>query len=99
MSDDLKNRIYRAESLLQQGHLTSAHFALKKVLRIEPDNVHALVLSAEHRLRDRKQTESVDVINRLFDMQPEQFGGELQKRLGHVSFENGLYAKASQLFE
>ena len=99
MSDDLRNRIYRAESLLQQGHLPSAYFELKKVLRKEPDNVHALVLSAEHRCRDRKQTESVDLIDQLFDMDPEHFSGALQKRLGHVCFDNDLYAKASQLFE
>lgn len=99
VNEDLKVRIEKAESLMQQGHLPSAHFALKKILRKDPDNVHALVLSAEHRFRDRKQTESVDLINKLFDMEPEHFGGELQKRLGHVCFENDLYAKASQLFE
>jgi len=99
VNEDLKVRIEKAESLLQQGHLPSAHFALKKVLRKDPDNVPALVLSAEHRFRDRKQTESVDLINKLFDMEPEHFGGELQKRLGHVCFEYDLYAKASQLFE
>jgi len=99
MSEDLKIGIDKAESLLQQGHLTSAHFALKKVLQKEPDNVRALILSAEHRLRHRKRTESVDFINKLFDTEPENFDGTLQKRLGHVCFENDLYAKASQLFE
>ncbi len=99
MNEDLKVRIEKAESLLQQGHLPSARFALKKVLRKDPDNVHALVLSAEHRFRDHKRTESVDLINKLFDMEPEHFGGELQKRLGHVCFENNLHAKASRLFE
>ena len=99
MSEDLRIRIDRAEVLLQQGHLPSAHFALRKILRKEPDNIHALILSAEHRFQDRRQTESVDLINRLFAMQPEHFGGELQKRLAHVCFENDLYAKASQLFE
>ena len=99
MNEDLKTRIDKAELLLLEGHLASAHFALKKVLRKEPDNVHALILSAEQRLRDRKQTESVDLLNKLFDMQPEHFGGELQKRLAHVCFENDLYAKAAQLFE
>ena len=68
-------------------------------MRKDPDNVHALVLSAEHRFRDRNQTQSVDLINKLFDMEPEHFSGELQKRLGHVCFENDLFAKASQLFE
>ena len=86
VNEDLKVRIEKAESLMQQGHLPSAHFALKKILRKDPDNVHALVLSAEHRFRDRKQTESVDLINKLFDMEPEHFGGELQKRLGHRCF-------------
>ncbi len=99
MSEDLKFRIDKAESLLQQGRLPSAYFALKKVLRKEPDNVHALILSAEHRLRNRKRTESVDIINKLFDMEPENFGGALQKRLGHVCFESELYSKASQAFE
>jgi tetratricopeptide (TPR) repeat protein len=99
MSEDLKVRIDRAESLLQQGHLPSAYFELKKVLRKEPENVHALILSAEHRLRNRKRIESVDFINRLFDMEPENFGGALQKRLGHACYENNLYSKASQLFE
>jgi tetratricopeptide (TPR) repeat protein len=99
MTEDLKVRIDKAESLLQQGHLPSAHFALKKVLRMEPDNVHALILSAEHRLRDRKRTESVDIINKLFDMEPENFGGALQKRLGHACYENALFSKASQLLE
>jgi len=98
MSEDLKIRIDKAESLLQSGHLTSAYFALRKVLRKEPDNVRALILSAEHRLRSLKQTESVDLIDKLFDMNPEKFDGELQKRLGHVCFDNELYSKASQLF-
>ena len=31
-------------------------------------------------------------------MNPERFGGELQKRLGHICFDNELYARASQLF-
>ena len=93
MSEDLKYRIDKAESLLQQGRLSSAYFALKKVLRKEPDNVHALILSAEHRLRNRKRTESVDFINKLFDMEPENFDGALQKRLGHVCFESELYSK------
>ena len=65
MSEDLRNRIDKADSLLQHGHLPSAHFALKKVLRKEPEN----------------------------------FAGALQKRLGHVCFDNELYAKASQLLE
>ena len=99
VNEDLKVRIEKAESLLQQGRYPSAHFALKKILRKEPDNVYALILSAEQRLRHRKRTESVDFINKLFDMRPENFGGELQNRLGHVCFENDLFAKASQLFE
>ena len=99
MSEDLRIRIDRAEALLQQGQLPSAYFALKKVLRKEPHNVHALILSAEHRLRNSMQAESVDLINKLFDMQPEHFGGELQKRLGHVCFENDLHAEAAQLLE
>jgi len=99
VNEVLKVRIEKAESLLQQGRLPSALFALNKVLRKDPDNVHALVLSAEHRFRDRKKTESVDLINKLFDMEPEHFGGELQKRLGHVCFENDLHVKASQLLE
>ncbi|RLA27039.1 MAG: hypothetical protein DRR15_18985 [Gammaproteobacteria bacterium] len=99
MNENLKTRIDKAESLLQQGHLTSAHFVLKKVLRKEPDNVYALILSAEHRLRNRKRTECVDFINKLFDMEPENFGGALQKRLGHVCFDSDLYAKALQLFK
>ena len=98
MSENLKTRIDKAESLLQHGHLTSAYFALRKVLRREPDNVRALILSAEHRLRSLKRTESVNLINKLFDMKPENFGGELQKRLGHICFDNDLYSKASQLF-
>jgi len=99
MSEDLKNRIDEAESLLQQGRLTSAHFTLKKILRKEPDNVHALILSAEHRLKNHKRIESVDFINKLFDLEPERFGGNFQKRLGHACFESELYSKASQAFE
>ena len=79
MSEDLRIRIDRAEALLQQGQLPSAYFALKKVLRKEPHNVHALILSAELRLRDRKQTESVDLINKLFDL-----GGDMNLRKGGV---------------
>ena len=99
MSDDLRIGINKAEALLQQGHLTSAHFALKKILRAEPDNVHALILCAEHRLRNGQRTKSVEFINTIFELEPEHFGGILQKRLGHVCFENDLYARASQLFE
>ena len=98
VSENLKTKIDKVESLLQNGHLTSAHFALRKVLRKEPDNVRALILSAEYRLRSLKRTESVDLIDKLFDMNPEEFGGELQKRLGHVCFDNELYSRASQLF-
>ena len=99
MSEDLKTRIDKATSLLQQGRLTSAHFMLKKVLQKEPDDVHALILSAELSLRNRKRPESVDFINKLFGMEPVNFGGALQKRLGHVCFESELYSNALQAFE
>jgi len=99
MNDTVKLRLEQANTALRQGHLPSAHFALKKVLRQEPDNIEALVLSAELRLRNRKPTESVDIIDALFEFQPASFGSILQKRLGHICFENELYSKAAQLFE
>ena len=99
MSENLESRIDEAESFFQQGRLTSAHFALRKVLRKEPDNIHALILSAELSLRNRKRMESVDFINRLFDREPESFGGAIQKRLGHVCFESELFSKALQAFK
>lgn len=99
MSDYVKSAINRADSLLREGNLTSAYFALKKVLRREPDNVGALILTAEFCVRSGKRTESEDIVNRLFELGPASFDGELQKRLGHTCFQNELFDMAVQLFE
>jgi tetratricopeptide (TPR) repeat protein len=99
MNDYVKSHIDQADILLREGSLASAHFALKKVLRREPDNVNCLILSAELRLRSGKRTDSEDIANRLFELEPASFGSTQQKRLGHICFENELYSMAAQLFE
>lgn len=97
-ADSMKSYIDIADSGLRQGDLVSAHFALKKILRREPDNIGALVLSAELFLRNSRQTDSVDLVNRLFELQPAGFDSALQRRLGHICFGNELYSMAAQLF-
>ncbi|MGI9262542.1 MAG: tetratricopeptide repeat-containing sulfotransferase family protein [Woeseiaceae bacterium] len=95
----MKSRLEEADTQMREGHFPSAHFALKKVLRREPNNINALVLDATLRLRTGKRTESADIVDRLFGLKPETFDCELQKQLGHTCFQNDLNAKAVQLFE
>ncbi len=99
MKDSMQARIDDATTLLKQGHFASAHFALKKILRKEPNHVAALILKAELYLRDGKQTDSVDVVHDLFDLDPKSFDSALQLKLGSICFENELFLMAVQLFE
>ena len=99
MNDHVKSLIDQADILIREGRFPSAHFALKKVLRRQPDNISALIFTAELHLRNGKKTDSVDMINRLFEMDPSSFDSTLQKRLGHICFENELFFMAAQLFE
>ncbi len=98
MSESIKSHIDQADTLLKEGNLVSAHFALKKVLRKEPENINALILKAELLLRSRKLTDSVEIVNRLFELEPVDVDSLLQKRLGHVCFGNELYGMAARLF-
>ncbi len=99
MNDYINSRIDQADALLRAGELTSAHFALKKVLRKEPNNIAALILSAEWHLRSRKKIVAEDIITALFELAPATFDGVLQRRLGNISFECELHDQAAQLFE
>ena len=99
MNENMKSLINQADTLLREGNLPSAHFALKKVLRREPDNIIGLILDAELSLRSGQPTASVDIVNRLFDLGPASFNSALQTRLGYICFENELYSMAAQLFE
>jgi len=99
MNENMQSRLSEADILLREGNLPSAHFALKKVLRREPDNIIALILNAELSLRSGHPTDSVDIVNRLFELRPASFNSALQKRLGNICFENELYSMAAQLFK
>ncbi len=99
MSDYIISRIEQADRLLKEGHLLSAHFALKKVLRRQPDNVNALILNAELQLQNGKQLSSTDIIKKLFEMNPVSFDSAMQKRLGVICYQNDLLFMATQLFD
>jgi tetratricopeptide (TPR) repeat protein len=98
MDEYILRKLNEAEASLQQGNFVSAHFAIRKVLRRDPDNVTALILAAETALREGKRMEAMDVANHLFDLNPAAFDGTRQKRLGHICFENELFDMAAQLF-
>lgn len=99
MNNSVQTRIDSAAASLKEGNLTSAYFAIKKLLRREPGNVAALIIHADILLRSGKQFESVGVIDKLFEMEPAGFEGKLQVQLGNLCFENELFSKASQLYE
>lgn len=99
MKDSMQTRIDDVVTLLKQGQFASAHFALKKILRKEPNHIAALILKAELYLRDGKQTDSVDIVHDLFDLDPTSFDSTLQLQLGSICFENELFFMAAQLFE
>ena len=92
-------KVREAEARLNQGDLVSAHFAVRKVLRRDPDNVSALIVAAEINLREGKRMEAMDIANQLFDLDVAALDGGRQKRLGHICFENEQYDMAVQLFE
>lgn len=99
MNEGIQSHIDRAETLLNDGNFPSAHFALKKVLRREPDNIAALVLQAELQLRSGKPFESVNSVNRLFELEPLFFEAALQVRLANTCFQNELFSQAVELYE
>ena len=51
----VRRKVGEAEVLLKQGGLVSAHFAIRKALRHDPDNVGALIVAAEIALRTQKR--------------------------------------------
>ena len=99
MNDSIQSHIDNAAKLLSEDRLESAHFAIKKVLRKEPDNVEALVVNAGILLRSGKQTDSVDVVNRVFEFDPASFNSTLQLQLANICFENELFFLAAKLYE
>ncbi len=99
MSETIKAKIDQADALLKQGNFTSTHFALRKVLRKEPNNVDALIIQAELLLRSGKQQDSADLVSQLFAMEPASFNRDQQLRLASLSLENELFFNAAQLFE
>lgn len=99
MNDSVQSRIDNATALLNEGKFTPAYFEIKKVLRKEPRNVAALIVSAQIQLRSGKQTESVDIINEIFDLEPASFNSTLQLQLADICFENELFFLAAKLYE
>ena len=99
MNNTTQSRIDNAAVLVKQGNLASAHFALKKILRKEPDNIAALILNAEILLRSGRYQDSADETSRLFELDAASFNSTLQLQLGHLCFENELFFLAAQLFE
>jgi len=99
MNDYVKTHTDQAAAHFTSGDREAAFDALKKALDREPDNVPALALAAELALRSGSRQESEDIVERLFDMDPASFDGEVQKQLGLVCFGNELYSRAAQLLE
>jgi len=99
MNDNIQSRIDNAAVLLSEGRLESAHFAIKKILRKEPDNIEALIVNAAILLRSGKQMDSVDTVNRIFEFDPASFNSTLQLQLANICFENELYFLAAKLYE
>src|SRR5210317_171367 len=99
MNDSVQSHIENATALLNEGKFTPAYFEIKKVLRKEPRNIAALIVNAQIKLRSGKQTESVDIINRIFDFEPASFNSTLQLQLADICFENELFFLAAKLYE
>jgi tetratricopeptide (TPR) repeat protein len=84
MNHDVQSRIDEARGLLEQGNLVSAHFAVKKVLRKEPDNVTARMIQAEILQRSGRFGEAMHWYQKALEVQPDNavalnnLGGVLQ---------------------
>lgn len=99
MNDSVQSHIDNATSLLNEDKFTPAYFAIKKALRKEPQNAAALIVHAQIQLRSGKQTESVDTINRIFELEPASFNSAQQLQLADLCFENELHFLAAKLYE
>ena len=99
MNERLQSKIDEATDLLEQGKFVPAHFAIKKVLRREPDNVAALIVKAQIQLRSGKQPDSVDTINGILELEPVSFNSKVQLQLADLCFENELFFWAAKLYE
>jgi tetratricopeptide (TPR) repeat protein len=99
MNDRLQELIDEATDLLERGKLVPAHFAIKKVLRKEPDNVAALIVNAQIQLRSGHQVDSADTVNRLLELEPVSFNSKVQLQLADLCFENELFFWAAKLYE
>ena len=98
MDDYTDRKIRKAEALLKEGNYVSAHFAVRKVLRSNPNNVSALIAAAEISLRTGKRIEAMDLANQLFEQDLAAIDVTRQRRLGHICFESELYDLALRLF-
>jgi tetratricopeptide (TPR) repeat protein len=99
MNQTTQNRLAQAETLLREGKLTSSHFALRKVLRQEPDNVDALTMEAELHLRAGRQLDASDLISEILEKDASAFNRNQQLRLATLCLEVELFFDAARLFE
>jgi tetratricopeptide (TPR) repeat protein len=99
MNNSVESHIDRAADLSKEGKHVPAHFAIKKVLRKEPNNISALIVSAEIQLHSGNQADSVDTINKIFEFEPATFNSTVQLNLANICFENELYFMAAKLYE
>ncbi len=98
MNDRFQSRMDRAQVSLKQGDLVSAHFLVQRVLRREPKNPTALTICAEVSQRSGKYFDSVDLVNRIFELNPATFDSALQRQLGNICFAIEMFFKASQCY-
>lgn len=99
MNERLQSKIDEATDLLEQGAFVPAHFAIKKVLRREPDNIAALIVKAQIQLRSGEQPDSVDTISEILELEPASFNSKIQLQLADLCFENELFFWAAKLYE
>lgn len=99
MNELMQARLEQADTLLQQGNLTSSHFALRKALRNDPSNIDALSIKAEWLLRAGRKQDSADLVSEILERDGSGFNRNQQLRLARLCVENEQFFNAAQLFE
>ncbi|MCW8925541.1 MAG: tetratricopeptide repeat protein, partial [Xanthomonadales bacterium] len=100
MVDHVQSRIDEARALLEKGKLVSARFAIKKILRKQPDNVAARIIQADVFLRSGEQRESLAAVNRILrSIEAGSLDNELQLKLTEICLGNGLFIEAEALLD
>jgi tetratricopeptide (TPR) repeat protein len=100
MDHDLQSRIDEARGLLEKGNPVSARFAIRKILRKEPDNIAGRIIQAEIFRRSGEQAQSVEAVNWILEnVETGSLDSTLQLQLADTCFEIEHFVAAAALFE